>query len=227
MHHLCRVLRVRPGDALEILDSDSPDLIEATVESLPEKALVLTLHRKIIRPKPPAISVALGLPATPVLETLFEKLTELEVSELLVFFASASQHQQQLERLEQKLERFERIRDGARLQSGSRTTLKLSVFEDLNSLLNHLETKPLKLLLSLARPSPNLLHTLNKNIPVEAARISVDGVVMVGPEGGFRTEEEEQALKSGFVRVSLGESTLRTETAAVAAVAVIRSWLAC
>lgn len=44
-------------------------------------------------------------------------------------------------------------------------------------------------------------------------------IVMIGPEGDFSREEAELALKSGFIPVSLGESRLRTETAALAAVA--------
>ena len=44
-------------------------------------------------------------------------------------------------------------------------------------------------------------------------------VVMIGPEGDFSREEAELALRAGFIPVSLGESRLRTETAALAAVA--------
>ena len=44
-------------------------------------------------------------------------------------------------------------------------------------------------------------------------------VVMIGPEGDFSREEAELALKAGFIPVSLGDSRLRTETAALAAVA--------
>lgn len=42
-------------------------------------------------------------------------------------------------------------------------------------------------------------------------------VVMIGPEGDFSEEEIRDALKNGFVPVSLGESRLRTETAGIVA----------
>ena len=45
-----------------------------------------------------------------------------------------------------------------------------------------------------------------------------DTVVAIGPEGDFSPEEVEKALKNGFRAVSLGESRLRTETAALVAV---------
>jgi 16S rRNA (uracil1498-N3)-methyltransferase len=46
--------------------------------------------------------------------------------------------------------------------------------------------------------------------------------VIAGPEGGFTDAEMEEASGLGFVPVSLGERILRTETAAIAAVAIIR-----
>ena len=46
-----------------------------------------------------------------------------------------------------------------------------------------------------------------------------DVVVMIGPEGDFSHEEAELALQAGFIPVHLGASRLRTETAALAAVA--------
>jgi 16S rRNA (uracil1498-N3)-methyltransferase len=42
-------------------------------------------------------------------------------------------------------------------------------------------------------------------------------LILIGPEGDFSEQEVELALKNGFSPVSLGESRLRTETAALAA----------
>jgi 16S rRNA (uracil1498-N3)-methyltransferase len=48
-----------------------------------------------------------------------------------------------------------------------------------------------------------------------------DVVVMIGPEGDFSAEEAQMALENGFIPVHLGESRLRTETAAVTAAAAV------
>lgn len=45
--------------------------------------------------------------------------------------------------------------------------------------------------------------------------------VMIGPEGDFSPQEAELALAHGFIPVNLGPSRLRTETAAVTAVAAV------
>ena len=50
---------------------------------------------------------------------------------------------------------------------------------------------------------------------------SRDAVVLIGPEGDFDPQEVALALKAGFVPVTLGESRLRTETAALMAVATM------
>ena len=47
--------------------------------------------------------------------------------------------------------------------------------------------------------------------------------MVVGPEGGFSPEEEAAALVAGLMPLRLGERILRTETAALAAVAAMQA----
>lgn len=230
MHHLRRVLRVQEGEPLEILDLDSPNLIRAKIESLKERELLVSLEEFVERPPPPKIRIALGLMAPQTFELIIEKLTELEVSEVLVFLAKNSQLQ--LEQLEKRFERLERIRDSARIQSSSRSHLRLSCYDSLEFLLtrsegprltnSNLKENSLKLLASLAPQTPNILELLKKTDNLETSVKSADAIVIVGPEGGLRQEEEALAKEHGFVGVSLGLSTLRTETAALAAASILR-----
>ena len=44
---------------------------------------------------------------------------------------------------------------------------------------------------------------------------------MIGPEGGFSDEEAKAVVEAGGLSVSLGKTTLRTETAGLAAIAMI------
>lgn len=59
--------------------------------------------------------------------------------------------------------------------------------------------------------------------PVGRAVTADTAVFAVGPEGGFERKEIEDALRHGWSTVSLGPTTLRFETAIVAAAAVIRA----
>jgi 16S rRNA (uracil1498-N3)-methyltransferase len=51
-----------------------------------------------------------------------------------------------------------------------------------------------------------------------------DVVLLIGPEGDFTDEELELARKAGFIALSLGPNRLRTETAAVVAVAAVHTF---
>jgi 16S rRNA (uracil1498-N3)-methyltransferase len=46
--------------------------------------------------------------------------------------------------------------------------------------------------------------------------------VLIGPEGGLSEEEQERAVAAGFIGVRLGPRVLRTETAAIAALALLQ-----
>jgi 16S rRNA (uracil1498-N3)-methyltransferase len=46
---------------------------------------------------------------------------------------------------------------------------------------------------------------------------------LIGPEGGFDAAERENAIDSGFEPVCLGPRVLRTETAAITALAIMQS----
>ena len=61
--------------------------------------------------------------------------------------------------------------------------------------------------------------TSKREAPPEGPPLSV--LVLVGPEGGWTKEEEESILTCGFEAASLGKNILRTETAAICALAMI------
>lgn len=67
----------------------------------------------------------------------------------------------------------------------------------------------------------------DESVPRRSIREVLEGwegsdiVVMIGPEGDFSKEEAQMALEAGFIPVHLGESRLRTETAALTAAAAV------
>jgi len=65
-----------------------------------------------------------------------------------------------------------------------------------------------------------LAHTLAHTL---AARPSAEPVLLVGPEGGVETDERDLLAARGWTAASLAPSTLRFETAGIAAVAVARA----
>lgn len=62
--------------------------------------------------------------------------------------------------------------------------------------------------------------------PILASKVADPVVIAIGPEGGFDNKERGEMIEAGFVPVSLAGSTLRFETAGVAALSVVRAMLA-
>lgn len=62
------------------------------------------------------------------------------------------------------------------------------------------------------------LHLSARNFLGDLLTREDDALVLIGPEGDFSTAEVKAAMAAGFIPVSLGESRLRTETAALVAV---------
>jgi 16S rRNA (uracil1498-N3)-methyltransferase len=52
-----------------------------------------------------------------------------------------------------------------------------------------------------------------------------EAILLIGPEGGWTDEERLAAREAGYLAVGLGPGILRAETAAIAALAVLRHWL--
>jgi len=61
-------------------------------------------------------------------------------------------------------------------------------------------------------------------LAVDFAARPVAVALLVGPEGGLTDEEAETIAAAGFKLVTLGSRILRTETAAIAAVALAQFW---
>jgi len=84
--------------------------------------------------------------------------------------------------------------------------------------------QPLPVLSLLATPRspdlPSLLQALGQAGAVAAAGVRL----AIGPEGGWTPAEQERALGWGWRPVSLGETILRSSTAAVAAASLMAAW---
>jgi 16S rRNA (uracil1498-N3)-methyltransferase len=84
----------------------------------------------------------------------------------------------------------------------------------------------LRLLATTRRPGLVLLEDLLQAHPGPGAALTVPQWIRlaIGPEGGWTGEEEDQAAAAGWLPVSLGDTILRTSTAAVLAAGWMAAW---
>jgi 16S rRNA (uracil1498-N3)-methyltransferase len=215
--HLTRVLRVEPGQRYEI--SDNRNVYLAEVETAHKEHVVFQTIEKM---PPPPDSVRLVLCAALIkfdrFEWLIEKATELGVTEIIPVEATRSERG--LERA--AIKRVERWR-------------KIALETSQQARRAHLPevSEPATLKEALALPA-GYRYTLDENpggaplaeaLPVN--RTADDAVaILTGPEGGWTEEERSSFAPAGWTPVSMGPLILRAETAAIAALAIVRAaWL--
>lgn len=155
-----------------------------------------------------------------------EKATELGVSQIIFWQTTTS-----IVRLDagdriKKLSRWQKIAEAASKQSGRSTVPAISLVFDVEELVTTLKStsdpqqaSPIRLFCSLR---PHALELLNLPLP----QGPVD--LVVGPEGDFTDKEETGLLNTGFTPLRLGNLILRSETAAVVAIAMVQgAWGSC
>jgi len=210
-HHLAVVLRVRADEALEVFDGRG-QVFDAKVVSVDADALTVQLGPPRAVPPPRRVTVIQGLPKADKLELVLQKGTELGAS---AFWPVAMKRcVVKLEgKEERKLERWRRIVEEAARQCG-----RADVPEVL---------EPVRLAdVALADTTVLVLDEAERSLPLSDAVRSVDAAralaLVIGPEGGLDRAEVEVLVAGGALAVSLGPNILRTETAALAALAIIR-----
>ncbi len=203
--HIGKVLRKQNGDILDITNGQGYFFQAELISVTPKECIGTILSAK----KQPPLPYHLHLAVAPTklndrYEWFLEKATEIGVSEITPIICDHS------ERKVIKPERYEKIIQSAMKQSLKAYLPKLNPAIDLQSFLTnrteiniqkfiaHCEETDRKSLKNMLLPSKNTL-------------------ILIGPEGDFSSKEINLALINQFIPISLGESRLRTETAAIAA----------
>lgn len=212
--HLVRVLRVEPGQVYEL--SDNQHLYLAEIESARKSAVSFRILEQLEAPSP-SVHITL-LPALfkfDRFEWLIEKATELGVSRIQPFEAVRTERGL-AQAAAKRLARWQKIALEASQQS---RRLHLPSMEPPVRFAAALETTAgLRLLLDENVDVPPILQLLpSRRTPEDRL------AVLLGPEGGWTAEEREQAINPGWLPCSLGKTVLRSETAAVAGLAILQT----
>jgi 16S rRNA (uracil1498-N3)-methyltransferase len=207
-HHARDVLRLKPGDPIEVFDG-AGHFAPASVERIAKSQLDLRVEEVRCAPLPsPRIVLATAIPKFAHQETLVRMGTELGVS---VFYPVICERSSVREHF--RVEKWHRWGIEACKQSGNNflPEVKEAVhFKDLTSTIGDY---------SLAAYGDT--HG-GPNSEVAAKLQTANNVlIFVGPEGGFTDEEVEVLRQAGAVAVRIGQHILRIETAAVALCALV------
>jgi len=215
--HLSRVLRVRPGRKIWLLDEQGVRYRAEVQEVEEERTKVLILEREKPEEQKIHLTLAQALLKSKKMDLVVQKSTELGVASLIPVQAARSVVR--LKEEQKRVARWKRIASEAAKQS-RRSSIPIIFPPQLYlSFLGHFDAAK-KLILS-ERAGRLLREILVGSSPGTGQGDMPRVIILVGPEGGWTPEEESQARSRGFEPVSLGKQVLRSETAALAALSLI------
>jgi 16S rRNA (uracil1498-N3)-methyltransferase len=219
-HYIGRVLRCRPGDEITLFNGDGCEY-PSRIERMDKHAVVLTIGTAA-EPRvesPLGLRLIQGIARGERMDTIVQKATELGVQRLSPVRSEFSVVRLDGERAVNRLRHWQRIGQSACEQCGRTVPPQLDAPRALpEALAEAAGRKSTRLMLHPG--SPLSIATM---LPI-AAIPEGDGLeFLIGPEGGLSSAERQQAAAAGFVAVSLGPRTLRTETAALAALTLAQA----
>jgi len=217
-HHIARVLRLRPGDDLVVFDGSGREadatIVEGDGGSSPLRVLVKEV-REVNREIGVAITLAAAIPKGKRADFMIQKCAELGMRRFIPLDCARSVVHAGT-RAETKIRKWQRICDEASKQCGRNRVAEIAPPTTLTDVLGQARAHRLALI---ADPgaAPGSLRAA-----VERHEGKPDSVLyLVGPEGGFTPTEITEARKAGCEAVALAPAILRTETAAIAGVAML------
>ena len=210
-HHLSRVLRLMSGAIVYSFDGQGTEY-ECVVKRASKERAELSIIARISNEVESPLQLTLGqaLVKGDKFDWIVQKATELGVTCLVPLLTEHSEFKK-AEGREARLQRWRRIALEATKQCGRRHLIEITEVQNLDQFCA-VKADDLRLIFS---------ERKGKRI-AEMERASAV-TIAIGPEGGWSDRELLQAEATGFIPVHLGNRILRTETAAISAVAIVQS----
>jgi 16S rRNA (uracil1498-N3)-methyltransferase len=215
-HHLHRVVRLTVGEEIEI--SDEKQVFAATVTSSRPDLVEFDVRRELEIPgQGIAVVLLLAVIKFARFEWAIEKATELGVETIVPIVAERS-GQRLVAGAVKRRGRWRKIASEAAQQSRRISCPEIENPLEFSEALAVYQA-PLRLFCD--TDSPPLSQVLAER--QFDGKAQPTAIVLVGPEGGWSGHEREAAAEAGLTAVSMGPLILRAETAALAALACLRT----
>jgi 16S rRNA (uracil1498-N3)-methyltransferase len=212
-HHVSRVLRLGAGDRVTLFDGGGAEYA-AVIARVTRSEVLLHVgeRRSVSRESPLQVFLAQGISSAERMDYTVQKAVELGVAGIQPIAADRSVVRLDGARAGKRLAHWRAVAIAACEQCGRNRVPDIAPVTRLRSWLGQDACgAPTQVRLSLAPDAGMPLR--------ELARPAGSVTLLVGPEGGLTPAEQHAAQRAGFVPVRLGPRVLRTETAAVAALA--------
>ena len=216
--HISKVLRLKPGDNIELFDG-AGQTYTARIQSMEPEGIKITIlsQKPDNRESPARIILAVGMLKDRKMDDLIRPLTELGITCLSPFIAERSVSRPDIKRMENRMRRWQTIARESLKQCGRTCLPKIQQPASFEQILESADTWDIKLMFYENASNPFKQVVKGCSHPPEPRIFA-----MTGPEGGFTEQEVQQAVKAGFIITGLGARILKAETAALAVAALLQ-----
>lgn len=213
-HHALRVLRLATGDRLTLFTGNGGEFLATLVGAHKRDAVArIDAFDPVEREAALAVTLVQGIAANDAMDHAVRKAVELGAAAIQPVVTARSARFPDGERGAKRLAHWQQVVVAACEQSGRN---RLPAVHEVTTFQRWLGHRPVATVGWVLSP-----YADQAMAGAPAPRAALD--LMVGPEGGFTEEEIAQAQRAGLTAVRLGPRVLRTETAAVAALAAINA----
>ena len=217
VRHIRTVLRLGLGDEILLFDDEGSEYQARIIDTAPAAITLLILCKySAISESHLEVTIGQALLRAQKMDRIVRQLTELGAFGFIPFMAERSVPRPNPTRLAEKRRRWETIAGEALKQCGRFRSPHISPVVSFQDLFVSPPSYDLKI----------IFHTCQSGVVpwphLEAPGQTPKVLALVGPEGGFTHEEVKSAVDSGFACVSLGPRILKSDTAAVAAGAILQ-----
>ncbi|MBD3609473.1 MAG: 16S rRNA (uracil(1498)-N(3))-methyltransferase [Gammaproteobacteria bacterium] len=210
--HVIQVLRRKVGDQITLFDGSGLDFI-VEIMDIERKSVQVKILSQLQNnnESPLKIHLLQGISKGEHMDLAIQKAVECGVTEITPVMTEFCAFKLDEKRRNKKLHHWQSVIRSACEQAERSVIPRLNSIQNISSLYN------------IEAEEKFILHPYS-DVQLSAASISTSSCVLaIGPEGGFSDSEVKFACEKGWNKFSLGKRILRTETATIAAIAVLQS----
>lgn len=218
IHYAQRVLRMRQGDSLDLIDGLGFEY-HAVIRSMNSETVSVEILAKNAIDDPSAdLTLCQSLLKSDKMDFIIQRSVELGVNTVVPFVSSRSVARLSSEAALQKVTRWQKIATEAARQCGRSIIPTVQPVLSFNDMLERSDEGTVKLIFWEAEAERTIRQVFRDREGQSDDRYCF----IVGPEGGFSGEEVWRAKEKGFLSVSIGKRVLKVETAVLSILAILQ-----
>lgn len=214
-HKLFRVLNLKKNEKVELIDGCG-NVVEAEISDLTKtKTTLKQINKNFIQKPKVEITLAQAIAKGERFDYVIEKVTELGITKIIPLITRRTVVKIPKDKMKSKLERWREIARHAIEQSGQAWLPEIEEPLGYKEFISSFKPSRLNLFFYEEERERSLNDIWPSTAPESVS-------ILIGPEGGFDPQEALLAKKANFLSLSLGDTILRTDTAPIVALSIIK-----